>query len=186
MQRWVQTSLKVAGTLPLALSCASCLVTNELDFQANKSLLTADIVSPRSPYPVPSVTGDECLPSEVSFVARYYYEDVAQPLWMFAFVNGQQLRGLYQAMPNPNGSPEHVPPAICAPRSALQNACNRIEVFVTEDLNLLNTTSPEDLRGEPRVQGVTWYLYGSSTDEEAGGAKPYTSFYDCLSLTEEM
>jgi hypothetical protein len=176
----------MARALPLALCCAGCLVTNELDFEASRSLLTVDIRSPSSPFPVPTESG-ECNAGEVQFVARYYYEDVQQTLFVLTYVNDQQVGTFADtAGPDPNGTPEHVPPLICVSRNDLQSTCNRVELFVSDDPARLRAANVAELRSEPRVQKATWFLYGGSTDQEAGGAKPYASFYDCLPPDEGM
>jgi hypothetical protein len=182
MQQLAQASLKVASALSLALSCAGCLVTNELDFDPSRSQLTVKIDSPESPYPVPEQGSDDCpLPGYLFFRAEYYYEDVEQALTVLPLVNGAplQLAGTVEAKPDPQGTAYHVPPPICVKLDTLNLPCNRVELFVSADPDQLRR-SFDEFSIDPRVQSVVWLLTGRSGETPGSTAKPYTSFSDCL------
>ncbi len=180
MQGQEKLKFNLASALSLALACAGCLVTHDLDFTPNRSRLNVELRTPVSPSPVPSADSPDCRTGEISFVADYYYEDVDVPLTVLPVVNDQTISvAPYSADPSPDRGPLHTAPLICVSRDRLGEACNRVELFVSDDPSLFRT-NVENLRNDPRVLEKTWFLIGPSGDSIGSDGKPYTSFYDCL------
>lgn len=184
MQRQTKLGLSIASALSLALPCAGCLVTNELEFPANLNAPSVKLISPRGVSAVPSVGSDECTqnnrPDSLYFHVALYDRDVDQTLWVAPYVNGVGLigaEGLYAAMPGQLGTEEHESPVVCIPLEQLREPCNRVRLIVTD--NLADQRLPVDL-SDPNIAYVEWYLTGPAQDNLGSSGKPYTSFTDCL------
>jgi hypothetical protein len=183
MQRQAKLKLSFASALSLALPCAGCLVTNELDFEANLNAPSVRLIAPPSPSIVPCAASDECLqlnrPDSLAFRAAFYDRDVDQTLYAAAYINGVSLAFPVEVRPSPEQTPEHLSPVICIPRSSLRERCNRVRLIVTDNLPA-QSRPVDELLNDPDVDYIDWYLSPPACDTESGAGKPDTSLLDCL------
>ncbi|HEY6882375.1 MAG TPA: hypothetical protein VI299_30295 [Polyangiales bacterium] len=181
MQR--KRSAKSGLMIASALACAGCLVTSELEFEANRNLPTAKPVSPPLLSVVPSNSGsDECDfgTNRLAFNADYYDQDVDQQLYVLPKVNGITLfQSAVPIAPDPAGSAKHVATPICVPIEKLREPCNLVELFVTDQLDLFNVTDVEPLKYDPRVDYLEWRLLPPAKDSPGAAGKPYVGVSAC-------
>lgn len=169
----------------IALACAGCLVTNELEFEANQNRSVLERLAPRDEISWgPSVADPRCgNPPAIAFEADYLDDDVEQLLYIRPLVNGENLSssGLPRALPDPAGSPRHIPEGpICVPRSAFNRNCNVVQLLVGSDAEYGRLISPTPPYGDPEIASLTWYVGPLAMDTETTPARPYISFSECF------
>jgi hypothetical protein len=171
-----------ASTVALALSCAGCLVTSELDFQPDNATPVVKRISPPPVSEVPSIGSDACGfgAKELAFKAKYIDEDVDQTLYAYVLVNDKQLLAQSQPIePNPMGTPDRSF-AICVDMMKLDALrCNVVQLFVTDQFSLFTTADVRPLRDDLRVAYLEWYLTPMAGSMPNAEGKPYVSVTDC-------
>jgi hypothetical protein len=185
MQQQAQRSSRYASALSLALSCAGCLITNELDFEPNVTLPRIVRLSPPELTRAPSEGSPECEGRALSFRARYFDDDVDQDLTVLPVLNGSTLPMLSNTLvspPGPDRTAEHEAPLICVPLDLLRgDNCNIVRVFVADDRRTFERNlSPEQLLDERDVDSLTWYLGPQASESPGRPPSPDVSFTDCL------
>lgn len=177
-QRSAQSGLMIASIF----ACAGCLVTNELEFEANRNLPSVKLVSPPALAAVPSTGSDACGfgTKKLAFQADYYDQDVDQVLFVVPKVNGSTFSAsALPIVPDPAGSAKHVATPICVPLDQLRAPCNLVQLFVTDQPDLFAVPDVEPLKYDPRVDYIEWRLTGPAADSPGGAGKPYVGISAC-------
>jgi hypothetical protein len=175
-----------ASTVALALSCAGCLVTSELDFQPDDAPPVVKALDPAAISVVPPDNGsDECGfgTRNLYFNASYYDEDVDQTLYVVPLVNGHPiLANALLAKPDPNGTGYHaLPPQnpLCVPYDLLLEDCNVVQLFVSDNGDLFSRPDITTLKDHLHVSYLEWHVISSAKGSQGADGKGYVGVTDC-------